>query len=467
MADRGTCPIPMYQALPSSSYEQVTDLFRRLETECLLKGRLPDGTVDPSAISRCLHELGRPDRQYRSVHVTGTNGKTAVCRLIATLLQRTGMKVGVYTSPLVGPYRERIAVNGHPISEREFVDACNHVKPLIDLAGVELSPFEFLTATAFVAFRAAKVDYAVIEVGIGGRQDATNVIAPEVSIVTTVEYDHMDVLGETLEEIAAEKAGIIKPFTPVVCGTMEEGPRAVVLARATEVKAPVVLMGREYEVLEFVRKGLTARASFRVGDQVWRDIEINSPAPFVATNMAHALATCETLRERGLVSDLNQTVVRTVFEDIALGTCYQMVPGSPCFLLDGAHNVPAVASLATMLRSTFEGWRRVLVVSIDPRKEYETMIRCLADAGADRAIFTRCPHTDSVPPAVLADLWRSYTCAAAEVLEDPDTAITRAVLAAGPRGLVVVTGSTHLAGYCWMAAKSMPTSRVETNPFSP
>ncbi len=451
---------PIYPALPSSSYEQVADFLRRIETDCILKGRPSDGTVSFGAISRCLHDLGRPDRNYRSVHVTGTNGKTTVCRMIASLLQRCGMKVGLYSSSYFGTYRERISVNGRPIGEQEFVDACNHVKPFVDWEGVELTPFEFLTAAAFFAFRVAKVDYAIIEVGIGGRQDATNVIAPEVSVITNVDYDHMDVLGDTLEQIAAEKAGIIKPFTPVVCGTMSDGPRAVVMTRAADIKAPVLLIGQEYEVEDFTRLGLKARASFRVGQRVWRDVEMNSPAAFMATNAAHALAAYDTLRRRGLVPDLDEAALRTVFEQIELSTCCEVVHGAPVVLLDGAHNASAAASLAAMLRSTFEGRRHVLVISIDPKKEYEKMVRHLADAGADRAIFTICPRGDSVPPQVLAELWRSRTAAAAEVLEDPDVAFSRAVLAAGSEGQVVVTGSTQLAGYCWRLAKAIAAGRV-------
>lgn len=192
---------PPYWAVPFSSYKKVTDFLRELETACILRGQPSDGTVSFGAIARCLQELGRPDRAYRSIHITGTNGKTSVSRMTAALLQASGMKVGLYTSPHLGHFRKRISVNGQPISEQELVDACNQLKSLMDWAGVEMSPFEFLTAAAFFAFRAAKVDYAVVEVGIGGREDATNVIA-------------------------TEKSGIIKPFTPVVCGPMADGSLA-------------------------------------------------------------------------------------------------------------------------------------------------------------------------------------------------------------------------------------------------
>ncbi len=136
------------------------------------------------ALNGEINAVDRPDRAYRSVHITGTNGKTSVSRMTAALIQASGLKVGLYTSPHLGHFRERISVNGQPLRDQELVDACNQLKPLMDEAGISMSPFEFLTVAAFFAFRAANVDYAVVEVGIGGRADATNVIAPEVSVIT-------------------------------------------------------------------------------------------------------------------------------------------------------------------------------------------------------------------------------------------------------------------------------------------
>ena len=439
---------PPYWAVAFSSYEEVTEFLRELETACILRGQPSDGTVSFGAIARCLHELERPDREYRSIHVTGTNGKTTVSRMIAALLRATGMRVGLYTSPHVGHFRERISVNGQPISTQELVDACNHVKPFMDWKGIVLSPFEFLTAAAFFAFRAARVDYAVIEVGIGGRQDATNVIAPEVSVITNMDYDHTDLLGDTLEEIAQEKAGIIKPVTPVVTGTMSEAPRAVVRSRAAALNAPVLAIGEEYEPLEFRREGFTGVCSVRVGEQVWNDLRLNSPAPFMATNAAQALAAYDVLRRRGLISELREPDLRNLFAGMECSPCCEVTPGAPTLVVDGAHNAPATAGLAAILRSMLEGRRSVLLLSIARDKSYQRMIRHLARVGVDRAILTRCPQDTAVDPAILADLWRREASTAAEVVEDPRAAFQRAVQAAGPTGVVVATGSVEVAGLC-------------------
>lgn len=449
MSDWKADNIPLYFAVPFSSFAQVTEFLREVETACILRGQPSDGTVSFETIAHCLQALGRPDRRYRSIHVTGTNGKSTVSRMIAALLQAGGMRVGLYTSPHLTHFRERISVNGQPIGEEALVDACNHVKAFMDVQGLEkdrLSPFEFLTLAAFFAFDAAKVDYAVIEVGIGGKRDATNVIAPDLSVITNIDYDHMDLLGDTLEQIALAKSGIIKPFTPVVCGTMAEGPRAVVAARATELNAPLLLIERDYEVSEIVQTGFATACSIRVGPRRWDEVKVNSPAAFMALNAAHALVAYEVLRRRGLVQNLADSDLRTVFERTDLGACCEVFSGSPTILVNGAHNGPAIAQLKTTLRHTFEGRRRILVVSIARDKEYGTMIRHLAQTGADRLILTSCPRETALDPALLAEQWRTHSHVAAEILDEPDVALARAIQAAGSLGVVVVTGSVQLAG---------------------
>lgn len=453
MPNGDSVKLPPYQAVPFSSYRDVAAFLRELETASILAGRPSDGTVSLEAIARCLHELGRPDRAYRSIHVTGTNGKTTVSRMIAALLQAGSRMVGLFTSATRGQFRERISLNGRPLTEQEFVDACSHVKRFMDWQSLELTSFEFLAATAFFAFRAAGVEYAVIEVGVGGRQDATNVIAPDVSLITTVDYDHMDVLGHTLEQIAVEKAGIIKPWTPVVCGPMPGAPRQVVTARAAALQAPVLLMGQDYEVTTVSRHGFTSRCSIRVNDRSWTEIPLNSPADFMAVNAAHALAVYEIMRRRGLAPSLDEAEVRALFSRADLSASCEVLPGHPTVLLDGAHNAPAAATLAAVLRRTFEGHRTVLLLALSG-KDHESMLQSLADAGVDRAVMTRDLQEGSVEPQTLAQGWRRWTSAAAEIVPAPEEALVRAIRAAGPSGVVAVTGSPHLAVFCRLRVQS-------------
>lgn len=450
-----------YWAVPFASYGEVTDFLREVEAACILRGQPSDGTVSFASIARCLHELDRPDRNYRSIHVTGTNGKTTVSRMIAALLQASGMKVGLYTSPHLGHFRERISIDGRPINEQQLLDACNYVKTFTDWKGIQLSPFEFLTTAAFFSFRAARVDFAVIEVGIGGRQDATNVIAPEISVITNIDYDHVDLLGGTLESIAEEKAGIIKPVTPVVCGAIIELTRGVVRSRAAALNSPLLMIGEAYESASFVRTGFTGVCSVRVGDRVWNDLALNSPAHFMAANAAHALAAYDVLRRRGLITEPAQDGLRALFTRIELGPCCEAVPGTPTVLVDGAHNVPAAAGLASILRDAFEGRRSVLVVSVSHDKPYDRMIQELAKAGPDRAIFTRCPSSTAVDPERLTELWRKETNTEAEAVDNPEAAFFRAVHLAGSAGIVAATGSIELAGLCHGLARAAKAGRPD------
>lgn len=434
----------------------MTEPFRSLaDVQVLLDSRInyeADRRVPAEQIFtldrmvRCVEALGRPDRAFCTIHVTGTKGKGSVSRMLAALLRATGARVGLYTSPHIEQLCERIDVDGAPVSERTFLAAFNELRPLLEGTGQELTHFELLTAAAFCAFRTEQVDWAVIEVGIGGRLDATNVILPEVCVITNVDYDHMDLLGNTLEQIAFEKAGIIKPNVPVVVGVMGDGPRAVILARAAELDAPVFLLGHDYEVREFTRTGYRGTCSLRVDRTIWRNMALNCPAAFMATNAAHAMAAFQTLCQRKCLPGLTEDQVRRTLEAIRLPACCEVFPGRPTVVIDGSHNAMAAASLATIVRTLFESRDRILVVGVPRDKEVWKLIAHFADTGAQRVIFTRYPGARATPPKELATLWRRRSAAPAEVIEEPKQAFARAVDVAGGESVVVVTGSIHLAG---------------------
>ena len=455
--------------------ESPTEPFRSLaDVQALLDNRInyeADRQVPAERIFtldrmvRCVEALGRPDRAFRTIHVTGTKGKGSVSRMLAALLRATGARVGLYTSPHIERLCERIDVDGAPVGERTFLAAFNELRPLLEGAGKELTHFELLTAAAFCAFRTEQVDWAVIEVGIGGRLDATNVILPEVCVITNVDYDHMDLLGNTLEQIAFEKAGIIKPNVPMVVGAMGDGPRAVILARAAELEASVRLLGHEYEASEFVRTGYRGTCALRVDRTVWRNITLNCPAAFMATNAAHAMAAFQTLCQRTLIPGLTEDHVRRTLEAVRLPACCEVFPGQPTIVIDGSHNAMAAASLATIVRTLFEGRDRLLVVGVPRDKEVWKLIVHFADAGARHVIFTRYPGTRATPPAELVTLWSRWSAAPAEVIEEPDEAFARAVEIAGGEGVVIVTGSIHLAGCLrpFARARQTMTNLTETS----
>ncbi len=414
-------------------------------------------------MQRYMEILGSPDRAFRSIHVTGTKGKSSVSRMLAALLQATGIRVGLYTSPHVEHIRERICVNGVPVSEEAFVDSVNAIKPFLDWYGLTLSHFELLTVAAFCVFRDAKVDVAVIEVGMGGRLDATNVIEPEVSVITNVGYDHMEVLGETLDQIAFEKAGIIKPGIPVICGVTAKGPQSVILTRAAELRVPVFLAGLDYKVNDFRQTGYQSLFTVRTGFKEWDGLMLPCPPAFMATNSAHALMAYQVLHEKGVCRKLPKETAKRVLASVALPACCEVFPGSPIIMIDGAHNTMAAGGLSTMLRKAFPDRNRVLIVGIPRDKEVEKIVAHFADAGASHVVFTRYPGPRASPPSDLVPMWRRRSPVNPEVIERPDQAFQRAIDLAGDQGMVIVTGSIHLAGELRPLARAMVSA--EASPF--
>lgn len=397
-------------------------------------------------MTQIVEALGMPQRAFRTIHVAGTKGKGSVCRMLAALLQATGLTVGLYTSPHVEHLRERIAIDSVPVDEKRLVTAFNELAPWLDRVGNNLTYFELLTAAAFCVFRAARVDYAVIEVGIGGRLDATNVIEPDVCVITNVDYDHMDLLGESLEQIAWEKAGIIKPGIPVICGIRMNGPLAIVQSRATELNAPIYLLGHAYHSQDYIRMGYRSVCVLRAWHREWRNVVVNCPAAFMVTNAAHAVAAFLLLHEQGRVNNLEGQALQNVLASVELPARCEVFPGSPTIMIDSAHNAVAASSLASVIRTSFEGRNLILVVGVPKDKEVEKIITHLADSGAQRVIFTRYPSRRAAAPDDLASLWQRRSHVPAEVIEKPESALRRALDHAGSQGIVVVTGSIYLAG---------------------
>jgi len=447
MAERNTCLNPGETGRPPFSSLGDVQRFLAGRANYETTRDLPrDKIFTLERMARCVEALGRPHQAFRTIHVTGTKGKGSVSRMLAALLRATGLRVGLYTSPHVEHLLERINVDGAPVTEAAFVAACNEVRPVVDHEVADLTYFEVLTAAAFCAFRAAQVDYAVIEVGIGGRLDATNVIQPEACVITNVDYDHMELLGDTLEQIAFEKAGIIKPQVPVVCGLMPDGPRAVILSQAGDVDAPVSLIGHHYEVQTFVRIGYRGSCDLRVHSTVWRGIMLNCPAAFMATNAAQAVAAFEVLYRRGVVTELASDQLQKALEAVRFPACCEIFPGRPTVIIDGAHNAMASASLSSVLRIAFGGRDLMLVVGVPRDKEVQKIIAHLADSGAGGVIFTRYPGLRAMPPSELVPLWTRRSSAPAEVIEQPEVAFHQALGLAGEQGMVVITGAIHLAG---------------------
>src|SRR5262245_14906717 len=372
-----------------------------------------------------LKLLGDPHDRIRLVHVTGTKGKGSTCAMIASILRAAGYRVGLFTSPHLEHVEERIQVDGIPISHAELAARMDEVAGAVgapDSHGAPITFFEIGTALGFLHFCYRRCDIAVIEVGLGGRFDSTNVCTPLVSVLTNVGFDHTAQLGKTLEEIAYQKAGIIKRRVPVVSGVTQDGPREVIRRVAAEVNAPLW--------------------------EVSRDAKRSTPALLGAhqvANAAVAVATIDRLRDTGM--PIPDSAIDRGLAIVRWPARIEPVFEPPVVILDTAQHVPSVEALVVTLRESFPvPGRKAVVFAVSADKNYAEMLRVLAGY-FDHFHLTRYGNPRCVPPeklaAVLAEVapgkpFTTHLTAAA--------AWAAARSAAGENDLLCITGSVFLAG---------------------
>lgn len=351
---------------------------------------------------------GDPQRDLRVVHVAGTNGKGSVAALTESALRAAGVRTGLYTSPHLHSFRERIRVSGEPLGKDDVASRLGAIrKTLEDAPELVLTFFEITTLLAFEAFRDAACDVVVIEVGLGGRFDATNVVeSPLVTAITSIGLDHQAYLGETIEEIAFEKAGIIKPHVPVVTGRLAGAAARVVAARAADLGAP-----------------LTITDGSRPFDRLGLD------GAFQRENAAVAAALLDVLSARGVPSD-----IAAGFASVRWPGRLEMVSGAPCVLFDAAHNLDGARALGAHLASLQRRGRRVLVFGAMADKDWRAMLGLLrAEVDEIIAVAPLMPRAEVAMNIAHA----SGGVAAGNIQEGIELARARA----GEDGLVVVAGS--------------------------
>ena len=338
--------------------------------------------------------LGDPQRAYRVVHVAGTNGKTSTSRMVERLLREHGLRTGRFTSPHLSSVTERIAVDGEPLSAQRFVELWQDVAPYVHMVdqrsaeagGPRLSFFEVLTVMAFAAFADAPVDVAVIEVGLGGTRDATNVVEPDVAVITPIARDHERWLGYELAEIAGEKAGIIKDGVTLVLAQQREEVEGVVLAAAAAHGARVLREGVDLEVVERQVAVGGQLIDLRTPGGLYREIFLPLHGAHQAANSVLALAAVEVLLRDG--GALAGDVVETAFAGMDSPGRLEVVRTSPTVLVDAAHNPAGVEALVAGVQEAFAFERLVGVVGILDDKDAETILSGLEPL-LDEVVITR------------------------------------------------------------------------------
>jgi dihydrofolate synthase/folylpolyglutamate synthase len=381
-----------------------------------------------------LDRLGNPQMGYRSIHVGGTNGKGSTCMFIASILKEAGFRVGLYTSPHVQSFRERITVDFEPIGKASIESVLSEMEPIVEEMNGEMRPtyFEVITALAFRHFLDKGVDFAVIEVGLGGAMDATNVITPEASVITNISRDHTTMLGNTLEEIAGEKAGIIKPGVPLYTAEEKEGPLKVMEDRCGEVGSRLLkVSGACGARVHFGLEGQRFEVKGRQGTYRLRTSLLGAHQ---MRNAALAVWAAEDLC----------IGKRTIEEGIAstppLPGRMEVVKRRPLVILDGAHNKASVVVLRKVLDEVHPGGRRILVIGILKDKAIGDVLGAVSPS-VDEFIITKPKTGRAAEPMVI-----QREVKGAVVIENVEEAIKYALTGAGPEDMVCVTGSFYTVG---------------------
>ena len=394
-----------------------------------------------------LASLGDPHLATPVVHVAGSKGKGSTCAMITAALSANGLRTGLYTSPHLHRFTERIRVDGAPVDEHVFAGLIEQLWP--DVTAIEergdlgkVSVFEMLTAMAFVHFRDISADCAVIEVGLGGRLDATNLVQPEVSVITPVGLDHVAVLGDTVEKIAAEKAGIIKPGVPVVSSPQHPDAARVIRQTAADAGSRLIEARSAVTVGDVVLDGCkTQRVRFESEHGIY-DVELPLLGEHQVENARTAIAAIETLDS----FDPKADCVSAGLSRVDWPARAQVVDsGPPVVMADGAHNEDAGRALYSTLRRHFEAYDDiVLVVGGTTGHDMTAVVTELAALGP-RVVITKSRHPKAVEPADFAAALRRDNVPVAAVTGDVASALETAHGMAGPGTLIVATGSLFVA----------------------
>jgi len=430
---------------------------RLREAEREIFARRPEHQIEPSLerIADLAGLLGDPQRAYPVIQVTGTNGKTSTARMIEALLRARGLRTGLFTSPHLTSVRERIAIDGEPLAAGRFADAYEEIAPYVAMVDgrhpVRMSFFEVLAAMAFAAFADAPADVAVVEVGMGGTWDATTVADAAVAVVTPVAIDHTRYLGDTIEEIAAEKAGIIKPGAVAVLAQQQVPAAQVLMRRAAEVSATVAREGLEFGVLgrELAVGGQQVALRGLRGE--YHDLVLPLFGAYQAGNAACALAAVEAFGSGN--EPLGADLVRDGYAGVTSPGRLEVLRRSPVVIADAAHNPAGMAATAAAVTEAFGFPTLVAVVAMSEDKDVPGILGALEPAAAE-LVVTRNSSDRCLDPAKLAELARPvFGPERVRVAGRLDDAIEAAVALAdeasaghpGSAG-VLVTGSVVTAG---------------------
>lgn len=392
-----------------------------------------------------MGQIGNPQNDFRSVHVTGTNGKGSVCAFLASILQRSGLKVGLYVSPHLVDFTERISINGKDISHADTVRLGSELRPVMEKMASEgedkqLTFFEFTTGLAFKYFSENKVDIAVVEVGLGGRLDATNVLKPDVGVITRIGLEHTKYLGNTIPEVAREKAGIIKSGMKIVTCERDEHALGVISAACRKRGAPLQRIDADFNVLD-IRRNLSGTNFGYTGARHLQDLSTHLVGSYQAENAAAAIAAVDALASSGIKVD--DSMVKEGITATKWPGRLDVISKRPVIIFDGSHNPDGAAKTADELKA-LGVTPLTLVVACMRDKDVDGIANALAPIAAN-IVATQVENKRAIGASVLADTLRAHFGGEVEVMIPSRRALEHAVSRPEGRGVCVI-GSLYLVG---------------------
>jgi len=439
--------------------EAIKYLYARTDYEKQEHVRYNVATFNLNRMKKLLSLLGNPHKKISLVHIAGTKGKGSTATMLAKMLEANGYKVGLYTSPHVVHLHERITVNSEMISDSEMLGLLNRIYAPVEKVAETDPPtfFEIMTALAFMHFADVEADIAVIETGLGGRLDSTNVIKPEVVGITSLSIDHQRQLGNTISSIAREKAGIFKPGVPII--TVQQQPEAmrVLKSQAAAVKAPLSVTGKDIDFsyrFETSREhGPHMRICLTTSTSKFEHLRVPLQGRHQAINCGLALAMLDKLKASGYEID-NGKAIKGLYS-VSLKGRMEMICDDPRIIIDGAHNAASIEALIYAIGQNIPYDSMVVIFGCNSDKDIRGMLHQL-QYGADKVIFTRSNSVKAMPPQDLADMYTEICGKMCQTAENLEEALRLARSAIGKEDLICITGSFYLIGQAKIYFQSSP-----------
>lgn len=444
------------------TYEQAMKyLFEKTDYEKQQKLRYNVTTFDLDRMNKLLKDLGNPHKKTKAIHIAGTKGKGSTATMLAKMVEANGYKVGLYTSPHVVTLHERIMVNSQMINKKEMLGLMNRIQPVIEKFHKKNdSPtfFEIMTALAFMHFVENEVDLAIVETGLGGRLDSTNVILPELVGITSISVDHQNLLGETIDCITREKAGVIKKGIPVVTVPQEPGAMQILKKQASAQKAPLAVTGKDidfsYRFESSREHGPHTRICLTTPNSRFEHLRVPLPGEHQAINCGLALAMLDKLKHQGYSIDDQKAI--SGLSEVSLTGRMEMVCRDPRILVDAAHNAASIRALIQAIGQHVPYDSLIIIFGCNSDKDVRGMLTEL-QYGADKVIFTRSNSPKAVFPTDLAEMYTDICGKMCQTTMSLKEAVRVAANAISREDLICVTGSFYLVGQ----AKQMLASPVE------